>query len=359
MSVSRLELGALAAKKGWLGGAGLSLTLALAGCATPTAQQHYAHGHEYFSQAKYGHASPKVVADGQPVPRGGGQYLVGHPYTIAGHTYYPTENGSFNAVGMASWYGAAFHGRRTANGEVYDMASHHRRASDHAAAELRAGDQSQQRLFGDRARQRPRALSWRPGDGRLVAHRRRARFQGRRHRQDQGRICRPRAARRLRRQHAAGEPAHGWFARQSERLFRAGHGGERGRPRRIRPVAVAGALDAVPCRAGAASGARAATRADPRRRRRSRARTRSRDAEEPGRPKFRGDTGRFRCRRRAPSTSARARPRPWSPSRRSRSRRRRPSCRLAVRWSRRARRRRSIDQPQASRSRGRAANGLE
>jgi rare lipoprotein A len=123
MSVSRLELGALAAKKGWLGGAGLSLTVALAGCATPTAQQHYAHGHEYFSQAKYGHASPKVVTDGQPVPRGGGQYLVGHPYTIAGRTYYPTENGSFNAVGMASWYGAAFHGRRTANGEVYDMAS--------------------------------------------------------------------------------------------------------------------------------------------------------------------------------------------------------------------------------------------
>jgi len=123
MSVSRLELGALAVKKGWLGGAGLSLTLALAGCATPTAQQHYAHGHEYFSQAKYGHASPKVVADGEPVPRGGGQYLVGHPYTIAGHTYYPNENGSFNAVGMASWYGAAFHGRRTANGEVYDMAS--------------------------------------------------------------------------------------------------------------------------------------------------------------------------------------------------------------------------------------------
>jgi rare lipoprotein A len=123
MSVSRLELGALAAKKGWLLGAGLSLTLALAGCATPTAQQHYAHGHEHFSQAKYGHASPKVVADGEPVPRGGGQYLVGHPYTIAGHTYYPTENGSFNAVGMASWYGAAFHGRRTANGEVYDMAS--------------------------------------------------------------------------------------------------------------------------------------------------------------------------------------------------------------------------------------------
>ena len=57
------------------------------------------------------------------VPRGGGQYLVGRPYTVAGHRYYPAENPSYTAVGMASWYGAAFHGRRTANGEVYDMAS--------------------------------------------------------------------------------------------------------------------------------------------------------------------------------------------------------------------------------------------
>jgi rare lipoprotein A len=83
----------------------------------------YSHGHEHFSQSKYGHASRKVVADGQPVPRGGGQYLVGRPYTVAGHRYYPAENPSYSAVGMASWYGAAFHGRRTANGEVYDMAS--------------------------------------------------------------------------------------------------------------------------------------------------------------------------------------------------------------------------------------------
>ncbi len=123
MSVSRLELRMFAAKRGWLGAAGATLTAAaLAGCANQTVT-HYSHGHEYFSQAKYGHASPKVVADGQPVPRGGGQYLIGHPYRVAGHTYYPTENTSYSAVGMASWYGAAFHGRRTANGEVYDMAS--------------------------------------------------------------------------------------------------------------------------------------------------------------------------------------------------------------------------------------------
>ncbi len=121
MSVSRLKLGALAAKRGWVGAAAV-VAAGLSGCASPTVQ-HYAHGHEYFSQAKYGHASPKVVADGEPVPKGGGQYLVGHPYTIAGHTYYPSETTAYSAVGMASWYGAAFHGRRTANGEVYDMAS--------------------------------------------------------------------------------------------------------------------------------------------------------------------------------------------------------------------------------------------
>ena len=123
MSVSRLDDDARAAVRIGAATVGAALIFALAGCASTQTVQHYAHGHEHFSQAKYGHASPKVVADGQPVPRGGGQYLVGHPYRVAGHTYYPAENTSYTAVGMASWYGAAFHGRRTANGEVYDMAS--------------------------------------------------------------------------------------------------------------------------------------------------------------------------------------------------------------------------------------------
>jgi rare lipoprotein A len=98
---------------------------ALAGCATPQpgTRLSYSHGHEHFSQSKYGRASRKVVADGESVPRGGGQYLVGRPYTVAGKRYYPAENPSYTATGMASWYGAAFHGRRTATGEVYDMAS--------------------------------------------------------------------------------------------------------------------------------------------------------------------------------------------------------------------------------------------
>jgi rare lipoprotein A len=56
------------------------------------------------------------------VPRGGGSYLVGKPYVIAGKTYYPSER-TYAAVGLASYYGRAFHGRRTANGEVFDRES--------------------------------------------------------------------------------------------------------------------------------------------------------------------------------------------------------------------------------------------
>jgi rare lipoprotein A len=125
MSVSGLESYVCTGNQGWRGVISLGVAaLALAGCATPQATRlSYSHGHEHFAQAKYGHASRKVVADGERVPRGGGQYLVGRPYTVAGRRYYPAENPSYTAVGMASWYGAAFHGRRTANGEVYDMAS--------------------------------------------------------------------------------------------------------------------------------------------------------------------------------------------------------------------------------------------
>ncbi|WP_414470991.1 septal ring lytic transglycosylase RlpA family protein [Microvirga sp. M2] len=72
---------------------------------------------------KYGVApSPKVVADGQPVPKGGGRNMVGKPYTIAGQTYVPTETPR-PAEGLASWYGPSFHGRMTANGEVFDRDS--------------------------------------------------------------------------------------------------------------------------------------------------------------------------------------------------------------------------------------------
>lgn len=73
---------------------------------------------------KYGvSSSPRVVDFNEAVPKGGGTYRVGKPYVVAGKTYVPEENPNYRAEGMASWYGDAFHGRLTANGEVFDMTS--------------------------------------------------------------------------------------------------------------------------------------------------------------------------------------------------------------------------------------------
>lgn len=78
-------------------------------------------GPEFFSTETYGVAASPRVALGARLPRGGGSEKIGLPYTVRGKTYYPTENPKPVQVGLASWYGAAFHGRLTANGEVYDM----------------------------------------------------------------------------------------------------------------------------------------------------------------------------------------------------------------------------------------------
>jgi rare lipoprotein A len=73
---------------------------------------------------KYGvSSSPRVVAFGEPVPKGGGTYRVGKPYIVAGRVYVPEEDLNYREEGLASWYGDDFHGRLTANGEVFDMAS--------------------------------------------------------------------------------------------------------------------------------------------------------------------------------------------------------------------------------------------
>jgi rare lipoprotein A len=48
---------------------------------------------------------------------------VGKPYSVNGRTYVPAENPSYRIEGVASWYGRDFHGRLTANGEIYDMHS--------------------------------------------------------------------------------------------------------------------------------------------------------------------------------------------------------------------------------------------
>lgn len=49
----------------------------------------------------------------------GGFYTVGAPYTIRGVTYAPRHYSAYNRVGIASWYGPNFYGKRTANGEIF------------------------------------------------------------------------------------------------------------------------------------------------------------------------------------------------------------------------------------------------
>ena len=94
----------------------VGLALALANCAGPQTARRGGN--------KYGVApSPKVVADGEPIPKGGGREMVGKPYTVGGQTYVPQAGRGYAREGWASWYGTAFHGRLTANGEVFDRQS--------------------------------------------------------------------------------------------------------------------------------------------------------------------------------------------------------------------------------------------
>src|SRR5947207_3679022 len=99
------------------GAAAAAMCLALANCASSG---------QFASRVdpKYGvSSSPRVVALGVPVLKGGGTYRVGKPYTVAGRVYVPEEDTSYREEGMASSYCDDFHGRLTANGEVFDMAS--------------------------------------------------------------------------------------------------------------------------------------------------------------------------------------------------------------------------------------------
>ena len=63
---------------------------------------------------------PRSAVAGQAVPRGGGRTQIGKSYRVAGQWFSPEDQPGYDRTGMASWYGAQFHGRQTANGEVFD-----------------------------------------------------------------------------------------------------------------------------------------------------------------------------------------------------------------------------------------------
>ena len=75
-----------------------------------------------FTEAEYGvAASPRLAYAGSRVPKGGGHYKIGKPYKVRGVWYHPKEEPGYDRTGRASWYGPNFHGRKTANGEVFDQ----------------------------------------------------------------------------------------------------------------------------------------------------------------------------------------------------------------------------------------------
>ena len=76
--------------------------LALAGCGSqPRTGTYHSGGNHYVA--------------GHPM------YRVGEPYQIKGVWYYPAVDYNYDKTGVASWYGEQFHGRYTANGEIFDL----------------------------------------------------------------------------------------------------------------------------------------------------------------------------------------------------------------------------------------------
>ncbi len=68
---------------------------------------------------KVGHYAKKI-----PYPKSAksqGKYKIGSAYKIKGKWYKPKEDFNLVQTGIASWYGTDFHGKKTANGEIYDQ----------------------------------------------------------------------------------------------------------------------------------------------------------------------------------------------------------------------------------------------
>ena len=102
-----------------------AVALTTANCAGNT--QNYASraGGGSDIDPRYGvRASKRLYNEGDVIPKGGGRRFSGKPYVVAGRTYVPREDArGYVREGLASWYGSAFHGRMTANGEVFDRHS--------------------------------------------------------------------------------------------------------------------------------------------------------------------------------------------------------------------------------------------
>lgn len=91
---------------------------------TNVAQNGRSWGAPVYGPVGSDHQRQVQVARNQPqqaIARSGAHQKIGRPYTVAGKTYIPARNDHYDRKGVASWYGPNFHGKRTANGEVFNQ----------------------------------------------------------------------------------------------------------------------------------------------------------------------------------------------------------------------------------------------
>lgn len=100
----------------------LALACSVAALAAACSQTTGSSGSSDTFDTKYGvSSSPRLAAASGPLRKGGGTYKLGVPYKIAERWYVPREEPGYDRQGIGSWYGDDFHGRKTANGEIFDM----------------------------------------------------------------------------------------------------------------------------------------------------------------------------------------------------------------------------------------------
>ncbi len=69
------------------------------------------------SELEY-HEVDEIIPRFEPRSKAGNK----SPYTVFGKTYHVMKDPTgYEEVGVASWYGAKFHGHKTSNGEIFDM----------------------------------------------------------------------------------------------------------------------------------------------------------------------------------------------------------------------------------------------
>lgn len=103
--------------------AALVCVASLSACNVVQEERAHINKETKFSQKEFQVAASPRITESKKVKKGGGRYMVGKPYKIRGKWYKPKEDPSYAATGNASWYGPNFHGRLTANGEIFDQYS--------------------------------------------------------------------------------------------------------------------------------------------------------------------------------------------------------------------------------------------